>query len=63
MKTSNSYRMFQLINGILMVLIVIATLYPFLFLVAQSFSSEAAVHGGKITIFPVGFTTETYRVI
>ncbi|WP_438446131.1 carbohydrate ABC transporter permease [Gorillibacterium sp. sgz5001074] len=46
-----------------MTLVVVATLYPFLYLVAQSFSSEAAVYAGKVSIFPVDFTDKTYRVI
>ncbi|MCQ2579582.1 MAG: carbohydrate ABC transporter permease [Treponemataceae bacterium] len=43
-----------------MVLICIATLYPFLYLVAQSFSSEQAIIQGKVTIFPVDFNLTTY---
>ena len=43
MRESQSYRVFQGFNRILMVLISIATLYPFLYLVAQSFSSESAI--------------------
>lgn len=58
-----SYRVFQVMNGFIMVLVVIMTLYPFLYLVAQSFSSEAAVYAGKVTVLPVGFTDKTYRVI
>ncbi|WP_438433584.1 carbohydrate ABC transporter permease [Gorillibacterium sp. sgz500922] len=46
-----------------MLLVVLATLYPFLYLVAQSFSSEAAIYAGKVSIIPVDFTTQTYRVI
>jgi putative aldouronate transport system permease protein len=46
-----------------MILVVLFTLYPFVYLVAQSFSSEAAIYAGKVTIFPVEFTTKTYEVI
>lgn len=63
MKESTSYRVFQVMNGFIMALVVIMTLYPFLYLVAQSFSSEAAVYAGKVTIFPVEFTAKTYQVI
>ncbi|KRE48890.1 carbohydrate ABC transporter permease [Paenibacillus sp. Soil724D2] len=63
MKESASYRMFQIINGFIMALVVVMTLYPFLYLVAQSFSSEAAVYAGKVTIFPVDFTNQTYRAV
>ncbi|WP_373460429.1 carbohydrate ABC transporter permease [Paenibacillus sp. V4I7] len=46
-----------------MAFVVVMTLYPFLYLVAQSFSSEAAVYAGKVTIFPVDFTDQTYRAL
>ncbi|HPX26870.1 MAG TPA: carbohydrate ABC transporter permease, partial [Treponemataceae bacterium] len=60
MRESQSYRVFQGFNRILMVLISIATLYPFLYLVAQSFSSESAIIQGKVNIVPVGFNISTY---
>ncbi|MDQ0875759.1 putative aldouronate transport system permease protein [Paenibacillus sp. V4I3] len=63
MKESASYRMFQIFNGFIMALVVVMTLYPFLYLVAQSFSSEAAVYAGKVTVFPVDFTDQTYRAV
>ncbi|MFD1269110.1 carbohydrate ABC transporter permease [Paenibacillus motobuensis] len=46
-----------------MTLVVLVTLYPFVYLVAQSFSSEAAVYAGKVSFYPVEFTSQTYRVI
>ena len=46
-----------------MVLICAATLYPFLYLVAQSFSSEAAIIKGQVTIVPVDFNLTTYKSV
>jgi putative aldouronate transport system permease protein len=63
MKESKVYRVFRVINSLIMAFVVICTLYPFLYLIAQSFSSEAAVYAGKVTIFPVEFTTKTYEII
>ncbi len=63
MKVSKSYRAFQIVNGFIMALVVFMTLYPFVYLVAQSFSSEAAVYAGKVSFYPVDFTTKTYEVI
>ncbi|MGG1518660.1 carbohydrate ABC transporter permease [Paenibacillus oryzisoli] len=63
MKESASYRVFQVFNACVMALVVVMTLYPFLYLVAQSFSSEAAVYAGKVTFFPVEFTDKTYRIV
>ncbi len=60
MRESQGYRVFQGFNRVLMVLICIATLYPFLYLVAQSFSSESAIIQGKVNIIPVGFNVTTY---
>ncbi|NWL86634.1 MULTISPECIES: carbohydrate ABC transporter permease [unclassified Paenibacillus] len=63
MKLSFSYRAFQIFNAIVMTLVVFMTLYPFVYLVAQSFSSEAAVYAGKVSFYPVDFTSQTYQVI
>ncbi|MDO4297691.1 MAG: carbohydrate ABC transporter permease [Lachnospiraceae bacterium] len=62
-KVSKGYRTFQIINTIIMILIVFATLYPFVYLVAQSFSSDKAVAAGKVTFFPVDFTLATYKYL
>lgn len=63
MKISFSYRAFQIFNALIMTLVVFMTLYPFVYLLAQSFSSEAAVYAGKVSFYPVDFTSQTYQVI
>lgn len=62
-KLSTGYRIFQIFNFCIMAIIVFFTLYPFVYLVAQSFSSEAAIYAGKVGFLPVEFTTKTYKVI
>ena len=62
-KPSKGYRVFQVFNTIFMIVIIFITLYPFVYLVAQSFSSEAAVGAGKVTFFPIDFTLDTYKYI
>ena len=62
-KVSTGYRVFQVSNTIIMILVVFATLYPFIYLVAQSFSSDTAVAAGEVTFLPVGFTTATYKYL
>lgn len=57
---STGYKIFTVFNTILMILISVLTFYPFLFLVAQSFSSEAAIYRGAVSFYPVGFTISTY---
>ncbi|MBO7484501.1 MAG: carbohydrate ABC transporter permease [Spirochaetaceae bacterium] len=59
-REDQSYRIFSIFNNLIMVLICIATLYPFLYLVAQSFSSEQAIIQGKVKLIPVDFTFSTY---
>lgn len=63
MRVTASYRAFQVVNAIIMTLVVVMTLYPFVYLIAQSFSSEAAIYAGKVNLFPVEFTTQTYKLV
>lgn len=60
---SRGYRVFKIVNTIIMLLVVFVTLYPFVYLVAQSFSSDKAVAAGRVTFFPVDFSTATYRYL
>ena len=46
-----------------MILVIFITLYPFVYLVAQSFSSDAAASAGKVTFYPIGFNVNTYKYI
>lgn len=62
-KLSKAYRTFQVFNVIIMIIISAATLYPFLYLVAQSLSSEAAIIKGQVSIFPREFNLITYKSI
>jgi putative aldouronate transport system permease protein len=62
-KESAGYRIFTGFNVIIMILISAATLYPFLYLVAQSFSSETAIYNNLVKIIPVDFTIQTYQAV
>jgi putative aldouronate transport system permease protein len=62
-KDSSGYRVFQGFNVAVLLLVVGLTLYPFVNIVAQSFSSESAISAGKVNLFPVGFDTSTYQVV
>jgi putative aldouronate transport system permease protein len=59
-KEPTGVRVFQVLNTILMIVICAFTVYPFLYLVAQSFSSEAAIMKGLVYIIPVDFNLTTY---
>lgn len=63
MRESIQYKIFKVFNVILLLLIVALTFYPFLNIVAQSFSSESYINAGKVNIWPKGFNLETYKII
>ena len=63
MIVSPGYRAFTIFNDILIGIICIAMLYPFLYLIAQSFSSTEAIVAGKVGIVPVGFSVDTYKYV
>ncbi|WP_338539901.1 carbohydrate ABC transporter permease [Paenibacillus tundrae] len=60
---SKSYKVFKVFNAIFLILVVFITLYPFLNVVAQSFSSESYINSGQVSLFPRGFNVETYKTI
>ena len=59
-KENTGYKVFLVFNTIIMILISAATLYPFLYLVSQSFSSEKAIISGHVGLIPKGFNLKTY---
>jgi len=62
-KDSTAYRLFKVFNVLALLLIVFVTFYPFLNMVAQSFSSEGNINAGKVNLIPLGFNLETYKVV
>ncbi|WP_206079738.1 carbohydrate ABC transporter permease [Propioniciclava coleopterorum] len=63
MKQSQSYKTFTVFNVTFLLLVVFLTLYPFVNIIAQSFSSQEAITAGKVNLFPVGFNTVTYAAV
>ena len=59
-KESKGYRVFTVVNAIIMILVSFATLYPFLYLISQSFTSEQAIIAGHTSLIPEGFNINTY---
>ena len=62
-KPSRSYRVFQGINGAVLTLVVIVTLYPFVNIIARSFSGERHIRAGEVTLWPKGFDLTTYDIV
>lgn len=63
MKPSRSYRVFQGVNGVVLTLVVLVTLYPFVNILARSFSGERQIRAGEVTLLPKGFNLTTYEIV
>ena len=59
-RSSRSDKIFDTINVCLMILVLLIMLYPLWFVLIASFSDPNAVNMGKVTLYPVGFTTASY---
>jgi putative aldouronate transport system permease protein len=57
---TRAYRVFRVINALILIGVVAAVLFPFLNVLAQSFSSEKYIDAGQVNIWPRGFNVTTY---
>ncbi len=62
-RPSRGYRVFQGVNGVILTLVVLTTLYPFVNIVARSFSGEKEIRAGDVTLWPKGFDLTTYEIV
>lgn len=62
-RDSRGYRRFTWINGTLLVLFCALMLYPFITVLAQSFSGAGAIKAGLVNLWPVDFNLDTYRAV
>ena len=58
---TRAYRVFRVVNVIILALVVAAVLFPFLNVLAQSFSGEKYIDAGQISIWPRGWNVTTYE--
>ncbi|GAA1371662.1 carbohydrate ABC transporter permease [Catellatospora chokoriensis] len=63
MKVTRGYRVFQAVNAVVLTVVVIVTLYPFVNVVARSFSQEAYIRAGQVNLVPRGFNLSTYKLV
>lgn len=56
-------RAFSILNPLFLTLLSLTMLYPFLYVLAGSFSSGLAISQGKVTVFPVDFTFANYTAV
>jgi putative aldouronate transport system permease protein len=61
MKVSRGEQVFYLINYAILTLIGLGCLYPFIYIIATSFSSSRAVSSGEVFLWPVEFNLEAYK--
>jgi len=62
-KETGGYRAFQAVNAVVLIAIMLVTLYPFVNVLAQSFSSEGFISSGQVNLVPRGFNVETYKTV
>jgi len=62
-KDTRGYTVFRWCNVAALLVVVVVTLYPFVNLVAQSFSSEGYINSGQVNLVPRGFNVATYGVV
>ncbi|MFI6781560.1 carbohydrate ABC transporter permease [Micromonospora sp. NPDC050276] len=60
---SRGYRIFRVVNTVVLLGVVVVTLYPFLNIVARSLSEEAYILAGKVTVVPRGFDLTAYKLV
>lgn len=62
-RTTRGYRIFQAVNGVVLTVVVIVTLYPFVNIVARSLSDESEIIAGRVNLVPRGFDLSAYEVV
>ena len=62
-KDTRGYRTFRVVNVVALLIVCAVTLYPFVNLVAKSFSSEGFIAAGEVNLLPRGFNLETFGVV
>lgn len=62
-RVSRGYRIFQVVNAVILTGVVVVTLYPFINIVARSFSDEAEIIAGRVTLVPRGFDLKAYDLV
>jgi putative aldouronate transport system permease protein len=60
---TRGYRVFQAFNGLVLATVVAVTLFPFVHVLARSFSGEQEIRSGQVSIWPKGFNVTTYEKV
>lgn len=62
-RDSTGYRVFTWLNSAILVILCLIMLYPFVTVLAQSFSSPGAIKAGLVSFWPVDFNIDTYIAV
>ena len=54
---------FDIVNGILLVILTFISLYPLYYTIIASFSDYLAVASGRIRLWPIGFNFKAYQIV
>jgi putative aldouronate transport system permease protein len=60
-RASRGYRVFRAVNAVVLTGVMVVTLYPFVNILARSFSGERYVRSGQVSLWPRGFNVTTYQ--
>ena len=60
---SSGYKIFTVFNYLFLIIISLLAILPLIYIFSVSFSSSEAVMAGKVGLFPVDFTLESYKYI
>lgn len=63
MKVKTKNKMFDSIILLISFLLVLVCIVPFLYVIAVSLSSNSAIISQKVTLYPIGFTLDTYKTV
>lgn len=55
--------LFPVVSAVILTIVVVATLYPFLHMIAVSFSGDVYVMKNEITVWPKGFNVNMYELV
>ncbi|MFC5403460.1 carbohydrate ABC transporter permease [Cohnella soli] len=62
-RESGSDRVFTIVNYIVLALVLVAVMYPLIYVVSASFSSSYAVLSGKVWLWPVDPSLDGYKAV
>lgn len=62
-RPTRGYRVFQAVNAVILTGVVALTLFPFVNILARSFSEENYIRTGQVSLLPRGFNLTTYKVV